>query len=276
MQEFKITSAILDSLYARQQKIRLNILQMITKAKSSHLGCSLGIVDLLNVLYGTVLDLEAIKAQQYPRDIFILSKGHSASALYATLSAVGLIPEADLATYYMNDSKLAGHPIRQMYPGIEASTGSLGHGLSLAVGFARALKDDGYQNRVFVLIGDGEAQEGSIWEAVEMAVRFELTNLTLIIDDNNLQGLNNTSELSGDTLTQRLQAFGMHVVDIDGHDYQQIIAAYEIKPTSGPLAIRAHTTKGKGISFMENRLAWHYKSPNPQEFERAHKELLGL
>lgn len=263
--------------HERSKQARLWILDMISAANSSHFGCSLSIVDLLVVIYSR-FNLEPIAQKQYPRDVFILSKGHAAAALYAVQATVGLIPEAALKTFYQNDSVLAGHPIRHSFAGVEASTGSLGHGVSLGVGHALALRHDGHTNKVIVLVGDGECQEGSIWEALDMATRFKLDNIILLIDYNNLQGLDNTEDISGAELQKKLEAFGCLVSVVDGHDHVQINQAIEAaqKETGKPAAIIAYTTKGKGIPFMENKLEWHYKCPKGEIYEAAKKALSEL
>lgn len=263
--------------HQRSKQARLWILDMISAANSSHFGCSLSIVDLLVVIY-SMFDLEPIQQKQYPRDIFILSKGHAAAALYAVHATVGLIPESALKTFYKDNSVLAGHPIRHSFAGVEASTGSLGHGASLGVGHALALRHDGHTNTVIVLVGDGECQEGSVWEALDMVTRFKLDNFILVVDYNNLQGLDTTEDISGKELHKKLEAFGCAVSEVDGHDHAQIFQAIQnAKIGSGkPHAVIAYTTKGKGIPFMENKLEWHYKCPKGDIYEAAKKTLSEL
>ncbi|MCF7800268.1 transketolase [Candidatus Babeliales bacterium] len=263
-----------DFFEEKAKNIRLDILEMVTNAKSSHIGSAYSIVDILTVLFHTFINLDLIKKNNKNRDYFILSKGHSIAALYATLVSVDLINKDELKNYYQNNSLLAGHPIKNSFPGIEASTGSLGHGLSIAVGLSIAFKRDNINNKIYVLLGDGECQEGSVWEAVNMAVSLKLNNLVIIIDKNNLQGFDFTQNLSAGCLQNKFQAFGCKTLSIDGHNYAQIIDAIKFSFNSDlPSVIVANTIKGKGVEFMQNKLEWHYKSPNIQEYELAKKEI---
>jgi transketolase len=223
-------------------------------------------------LYHNVLDTEKIKNGDKTRDYFILSKGHAVSALYATLMSVGLISKDLISHYNKIGTGLCGHPVKDSYPGIEVSSGSLGQGLPMAVGLALAFKNDNKQNKVYALVGDGECQEGSIWEAVTFAARYKLNNLTIIIDYNNLQGIDRSSDIMPGNLNEKFQAFGCQTITINGHDHEQINNALLTIQTA-PLVIIANTTKGKGISFMEDKLEWHYKSPNQEQFNHALKEL---
>ena len=252
--------------------IRMLTLTMLTTAKASHLGSAFSIIDILTVLYHNVLDTEKIKHSTQLRDYFILSKGHAVSALYATLMSVNIISE-DLVPFYNKiGTGLCGCPIKDSYPGIEASTGSLGHGLPMAVGLALALKHDEKPNKVYVLVGDGECQEGAIWEAIMVASRYKLNNLIIIVDYNNLQAIDRSNDIMPGTLDEKFRAFGCATITIDGHDYAQIHCALTM-PKTAPLVIIANTIKGKGISFAEDKLEWHYKSPNQEEFLQAQKEL---
>lgn len=266
---------LLETLHNKAQYSRQLIVNVLTKTKNSHLGCALSIIDILTVIYHCFLDLEKIKNKQLDRDYFILSKGHAASALYVTLATNGLFDEQRLETYHQNGVPFAGHPMKDTLPGIEASTGSLGHGLSLGVGLAIAAKHDNHNNNIYVLVGDGECQEGSIWEAITMAARFKLNNLTLIIDYNNLQSLYDTpDEIMPGSFRDKFKAFCWTVTEIDGHNHAQILEALA-KNTSmqTPHVIIARTTKGKGISFIENKIEWHYKSFSHEQFTQAHEEL---
>ena len=257
--------------------IRIKILDMLTSANSSHLGPCFSIVDIITVLYHHVFDIKKIASQDRSRDFFILSKGHAAAALYAVLHSVDLIPDVACDNYACDGSTLAGHPIKGAYPGIEASTGSLGHGLSLGVGLALAHRHDGLSNRVYVLMGDGECQEGSVWEALMMASRFALNNLTIIIDYNKLQGYDRTDDIVRGSFEKRFQAFGAHVMTIDGHDFTSICDAFSgVGKTQGPDVIIANTIKGKGISCIEDKLEWHYKSFKNDEYLAARKALNAL
>ncbi len=267
----------MDQIFLQNQarQVRLTILEMINAAKCSHIGSAFSIVDIMTVLFHKFINIDLIKQKSKNRDYFILSKGHASAALYATLSSVGLIDPGELKNYYKDGSKLTGHPIKDSFPGIEASTGSLGHGLSLAVGLALACKHDQINNKIYVILGDGECQEGSVWEAVMMAVRFKLNNLVLIIDNNNLQALDRTSDVAIGSWHEKFTGFGCNCRIVDGHSFGRLIEVLQNTGHSDcPDVIIANTTKGKGVSFMQDRLEWHYKSPNAQEYENAKKEIL--
>lgn len=271
-----VTPALVDVLTARATASRLHILDMLTRAKASHIGSAFSVIDILTVLYACFVDTQAIRQQRADRDYVILSKGHSASALYAALAGAGIISTGELATFYKDGSVLGGHPIRQAVPGIEASTGSLGHGLSIAVGLALAAKHSNSAQRAYVVIGDGECQEGSVWEAVAMAARFKLSNLTAIVDANNLQGLSATQDVMSD-LDKKFQAFGCAVRHVDGHSYEQLIATLnEAGSSTRPEVIIAKTIKGKGVELFEHKLEWHYKSCNKEQYICARKQLEGV
>ncbi len=261
-------------LFNKACDIRIKILDMLTSADSSHLGPCFSIVDILTVLYHHVLDVQKITLQEKSRDFFILSKGHAAAALYAVLNSVNLIPDAACSNYACDGSVLAGHPMKGAFPGIEASTGSLGHGLSLGVGLAIASRLDGLSNRIYVLMGDGECQEGSVWEALMMASRFALNNLTIIIDYNKLQGYDRTDDIFYGSFEKRFQAFGANTITVDGHDYSALSSAfYSVGKTMAPDVIISHTIKGKGISCIEDKLEWHYKSFKADEYITVRKAL---
>lgn len=256
------------------RKIRRLILIMLTTAKSSHLGSAYSIVDILTVLYHNILDVEKIKNKNPHRDYFILSKGHAVSALYATLMSVGIIPETLVTSYEKVGTALCGHPVKDSFPGIEASTGSLGQGLSMAVGLALAFKKDGKPNKVYALLGDGECQEGSVWEALMVAARYKLNNLTIFVDYNNQQAFSRSNDIIPGTLDEKFRAFCCTTTIINGHDLEAIHQALVTPPsTPTPLVIIAHTIKGKGLSFAEDKLEWHYRSANQEQFEQALKEL---
>ena len=267
----------------KAKQIRLSILDMITSANSSHIGSAFSIVEILTVLFHKFINTELIKQKSRERDYFILSKGHAASALYATLASVGIINSEILKTYYQDGSILAGHPCKGCVPGVEVSSGSLGHGLSLGVGIAIACKNDGIKNKIYVLLGDGECQEGAVWEAVMMAVRFELNNLIIIIDNNKLQALGRTNEIVLGSWEDKFKGFGCNCIPVDGHDFGALILSLskDVSESPGcgaikrPHVIIADTIKGKGVSFMQDCLAWHYKSPKEQEYEIAKKQILG-
>jgi transketolase len=262
------------ALEQQARKIRFLIVQMLTYAKSSHLGGALSMTDILTVLYHGIFDVEKIKNKDPLRDYFILSKGHAAAGLYATLMSVGLISEQLVTSYNKINTGLCGHPIKDAYPGIEASTGSLGQGLPMAVGIALALKNDTKCNKVVCLVGDGECQEGSIWESLMFASRYKLNNLIVIVDYNKLQGLDRSYEIMPGTFDEKFKAFCCTTISINGHDLQEVYQAVSSAVLSSfPTVIIAHTIKGKGVSFAEDKLEWHYKSPNQEQYLQAQKEL---
>jgi transketolase len=254
-----------DELFSIAQQCRRDVVDMLTSVNSSHLGCTFSILDILVVLYHRIVSVDAIKKQLASRDYVLLSKGHAASGLYAVLASVELLPRQMLSNYHQGF--LAGHQTRKTYYGIEISTGSLGHGPSLAVGMALAAKHDGLPSHFFVIVGDGECQEGSVWEAITMAVRLNLDNLTIIVDYNNLQGLDRSDDIATEPLDGKFKAFGCTVLHTDGHDHQALLSTLTTPNTpQRPNVVIAHTTKAKGIHFMENKLEWHYKSCKPDEY----------
>ncbi|MBN2239561.1 MAG: transketolase [Dehalococcoidales bacterium] len=256
--------------------IRVNALKMVHRSKASHIGTGLSMADILAVLYNNILKHNPQNPYWNERDRFILSKGHGAAALYALLAEQGYFPKAWLDTYCQNDGKLPGHTTTHGIPGIEISAGSLGHGLPVACGMALAAKTDGDTFKVFVLLGDGECDEGSIWEAALFAGHHKLDNLIAIIDHNKIQALGNTNEvLDISPLAGKWEDFNWRVREIDGHDHGQIENALNNLPVekNKPTCIIAHTVKGKGISFMENKLEWHYKSPDSEQLSEALHEL---
>ncbi len=258
--------------------IRHQTLLMTNKAKSSHLGSNYSMVELLAVLYGKVLRVNSAEPTWPERDRFILSKGHACAAYYAVLSASGFFPAEWLDTFYQNGSRLAGHATHTNVPGIEISTGSLGHGLSVATGMALAAKRDGQSYRVFCLLSDGECDEGSTWEPVLFAPHHKLDNLIALVDYNKIQALGDVEEVVGlEPFADKWRAFGWAVREIDGHNIAEIEKVLsEIPFEEGrPSCIIAHTVKGKGVSFMENKLLWHYRTPQGEEFEAALAELKG-
>lgn len=237
------------------REVRKKIIYIANKSKSPHVGSSLSCVDILSVLYFEILKLKPWKE----RDIFILSKGHAAMSLYCTLSARGIIDESLLDGYYKNNGTLPAHLDRFSAKGIEVSAGSLGHGFNIGLGMAYGFKKKEENRKVFVLIGDGEAQEGSIWEGALFASKLELDNFTAIIDYNNLQGYGRACQLcTFEPLRSKWEAFGWHVTEIDGHDHEAIKSALESGSSKKPKLVIAKTVKGKGVSFMEDQLIWHY------------------
>ena len=262
---------------ALAKRIRQHVVRMTHRAKSSHVGTSLSMADLLAVLYGEILRVKPDQPDWPDRDRFILSKGHGAAGAYAALAERGFFPlQQALETYYQNGSALAGHITHTGVPGVDASTGSLGHGLSIACGMALVGKRDGRPYRAFALLSDGECDEGSTWEAVLFAPHHHLDNLVAIVDYNKIQSLGRVSEvLDLEPLGEKWRSFGWAVREIDGHDVEQIHRALLAVPfePGRPSCIIAHTVKGKGVSFMEDKLAWHYQPPNDQELEQALAEL---
>ena len=254
--------------------IRKHAVNMTSTGGSSHIGSILSIADILAVLYGSVLNYKADNPKWQSRDRFILSKGHAGAGVYAALAESGFMSVDKLKTHYKNGSDLSGHVSHKGIPGVEFSTGSLGHGLPVAAGMALAAKINEDEHTVYVLMSDGECDEGSNWEAALFAPHHKLDNLVVIIDRNKLQSIHSTEETLGlEPFVDKWQAFGWNVVDVDGHDHEQLISACNSKMVGKPLCIMANTTKGKGISFMENQVLWHYRSPQGKEYEAAIKEL---
>ena len=259
--------------------VRQDILKMIHNAKSGHPGGALSCVDILAVLYKKILNvpLEWDKSPYFKqRDRFVLSKGHASAALYATLAHCGYFSTDLLMGFRILGSKLQGHPSSRVnLAGIEVSTGSLGQGLSIGVGIALALKLDNIQSKVYVLLGDGEMQEGNVWEGLMSANSHNLDNLVIIVDKNNLQIDGSTTDIKTlEPLDKKLEAFGFEVVTIDGHNFEEIEnSLLEAREAKKPYAIIANTIKGKGVSFMENNASWHGKAPKDDELEAALKEL---
>jgi len=258
------------------KKLRRHIITMIGKAGSGHPGGSLSAVEILTTLYFKLLRHDPKNPRWPDRDRFILSKGHAAPVLYATLAECGYFPVEELLTLRQLDSNLQGHTDRKLTPGVEMSAGSLGQGLSFATGVALAGRLDAQEYRVYVLLGDGECDEGQVWEAAMAAAHYNLDNLVAIVDNNGLQidGWN-CDVMSLAPFDQKWQAFGWHVMEVDGHDFTQLIDAFnQTKSVKGqPTVILAHTVKGKGVSFMENNADFHGKAPTPAEVEIALKEL---
>lgn len=272
---------MLDSNEIKQLKTicnqtRKNIVKMVHNSASGHIGGALSGVEILNVLYHKYLNIPTDwddAADFDNRDRFILSKGHASALLYSVLAQKGFFPESELLTYRKFGSKLQGHPCCKALKGVEVSSGSLGQGLAVGCGMAIGLKLDKKSSKVVVYMGDGELQEGSVWEALMQASHRKLDNLIAIIDRNGLQIDGETeSVMSLNPLDEKLKSFGWNVVEIDGHDLNQILTALET-PSEAPLAIIANTVKGKGVSFMENNAGWHGKAPNDEQLEQALVEL---
>jgi len=258
-------------------KTRQDILKMAMSANGGHIAPSYSMVDILTVLYfDNVLVYDAQDAFWEGRDYFILSKGHGVLALYSILSQAGFFTEDKLKTFGKLGSELGSLARAYSVPGVEASTGSLGHGLSYATGIALSLKKENKNNQVYVLLGDGECEEGSVWEAVMFAAHNKLDNLTMIVDYNGLQAMDSIqSIMSLNDFKSKFESFGLCVLDINGHDYSEIKRALNKSKDlcQKPKVIIAHTVKGKGISFMENVPIWHYRIPDKDELKIALKEL---
>jgi transketolase len=263
-------------LAAKARRIRRASLRMVHAARIGHPGGDLSAADILATLFFHTLRVDPANPRDPVRDRFILSKGHAAASLYATLAEAGFFPQGDLDTFMRPLSMLNGHPDRNKVPGVEANTGPLGHGLPIAVGAALAAKMDGASWRTFVLTGDGELQEGSNWEAIMAASQFRLDNLTAIVDRNGLQLGDATERTVGlEPLADRWRAFGWAVVEVDGHDHAAMAATFDRLPLQAgrPSCVIARTTKGRGVSFMEDRFEWHHRVPDDAELARALQEL---
>ena len=271
-----MTSNEKQHLMAMACKVRMGVIEGTHGAKAGHPGGSLSAADLFTYLYFKELDVDPKDPKREDRDRFVLSKGHTAPGLYAALALRGFFPVEDLPTLRHIDSYLQGHPNMDTVPGVDMSTGSLGQGVSCAAGMALAAKKMGRSCRVYALLGDGEIQEGQVWEAMMFACHYDLDNLCVIIDNNGLQIDGPVDQvMSPYPIPEKLRAFGAEGVEIDGHDFEQIEAAFEkARATKGaPTAIVMKTVKGKGVSYMEGQAGWHGKAPNDEEYETAMSEL---
>jgi transketolase len=267
-------------LKKKSNETRRLIIETVHHAGAGHVGGPMSATDLLVSLYFDVMNIRENEPNWKNRDRFILSKGHSAIALYAVLALRGYFPVEEMKTFDSIDSRLQGHPDMTILPGIDMSTGSLGQGISAAVGMALAAKLSGEDYYTYCMIGDGESQEGQVWEAADTASKYELDNLIVILDYNKLQQYgwtrsDNNREVPITSPQTRFEAFGWNVIEMDGHDYEAIIeACKEAKKVKGkPTVLVAHTVKGKGISFMENDYLWHSRVPTDEELENGIKEL---
>lgn len=255
--------------------IRRNIVSMVYNAQSGHPGGSLGATDIVTYLYFKEMNINKDNCESNKRDRFVLSKGHCSPALYATLHEAGLV-EGDIMTFRQIGSKFQGHPSMKYIKSVDMSTGSLGQGVSTAVGMAIANKSDKNDYRVYALCGDGESEEGIVWEAMMSACHYKLDNLCIIFDQNNLQIDGNVQDVVGPLpLTDKAKAFGAHVIEADGHDFDSLAKAFEeARNTKGvPTVIVAHTVKGKGVSYMEDNYAWHGAAPNEEQYKIAMEDL---
>lgn len=266
----------MENLCQKALNIRKNIIEMIYQAKSGHPGGALSCSDILTALYFSEMRVDVNDPKNENRDRLVLSKGHASSALYATLAEKGFIPKEDLLGFRNINSILQGHPDMKKIPGVDMSTGSLGQGLSVANGIALAAKSDKKDYRVYCIMGDGEIEEGQIWEAAMTASHYSLDNLCAIVDNNNLQIDGTVTEvMNPNPIDEKFKSFGFNVININGNDMGEILSAFEkARIAKGkPTAIVAKTIKGKGISFMENQAGWHGKAPNEQEYEEAIRQL---
>ena len=257
-------------------RVRMGVVEGTHAAKAGHPGGSLSAADLFAYLYFKELNIDPARPKDPDRDRFVLSKGHTAPGLYAALANRGFFPVEDLKTLRQIGSYLQGHPNMDTVPGVDMSTGSLGQGISAACGMALAARHMGKACRVYTLLGDGEIEEGEVWEALMFAHHYKLDNLCVIIDNNGLQIDGPVTEvMSSYPIPDKLRAFGFEVAEIDGHDFGQMEAVFaKAKETKGvPFAIVMHTTKGKGVSYMEDQVGWHGKAPNDAEYEQAMGEL---
>jgi transketolase len=259
-------------------RIRLHALRMTSGAGSSHIGSVFSMADILAVLYGEVLRVDPANPRWKDRDRFILSKGHAGAGVYAVLAERGFFPIEKLDSHYRDGSDLSGHVSHKGVPGVELSTGSLGHGLPVGAGMAYAAKLDAASHRVFVLLSDGECDEGSNWEAILFASHHRLDGLIVIVDYNKVQSLKPVAETLGlEPFADKWRSFGWNVTEVDGHDHGQLRGALSSLPveTGKPTCVIAHTIKGKGVSFMEHSVLWHYRTAKGDEFAAAENELLG-
>ena len=257
-------------------KVRMGVIEAVHGAKAGHPGGSLSASDMFTYLYFKEMNIDPANPKWDDRDRFVLSKGHTAPGLYSALAHRGFFPVEDLPTLRHIDSYLQGHPNMNTVPGVDMSTGSLGQGISCAVGMALGLKHQGKSARVYTLLGDGEIQEGQVWEACMAAAHYNLDNFVAIVDNNGLQIDGNVADvMSPYPIVDKLEAFGFDVTAIDGHDFDQIAAAFEkAKTVKGkPSAIVMKSVKGKGVSYMENNAGWHGKAPNDEQFAQAKTEL---
>lgn len=264
-----------DELAEQCRQMRKTIIQTIGNANMGHIGGDLSVIDILGALYFNVLQVNPEDPTAPDRDRFILSKGHCAVALYTAMAYAGYFPVEEMSTFVQPQSRLNGHPCNEKLPGVETSTGPLGHGLPVGVGAAIGAKIQKKPWQVYVVVGDGEIQEGSNWEAAMTAAYKKLDNLTLIIDRNRLQQGDRTDDVTSlEPLTERFKSFGWDSLEVDGHDYGALIEALKAPRVEGkPRCLVANTFKGKGVSFIQDRVEWHHKVPSPEQVEEALNEL---
>ena len=270
----------IQALQGKAALVRQDIIREVYSANSGHPGGSLSCADIMTALYFEVMNIDPADPAKEGRDKFVLSKGHAAPALYAAMAERGFFPKEELTTLRHIGTRLQGHPSMKKLPGLEMSTGSLGQGISAAVGMALAAKLDKSPARIYTILGDGELQEGMVWEAAMAASHYGLDNLCAVVDHNGLQiDGKNDDVMTVNPIANKFAAFGWNVIAIDGHDMEQIVAAFAdakaIKNSGRPTVIVAETVKGKGVSFMENQAGWHGKAPNAEQAAQAMTELGG-
>ena len=258
------------ALWMRQKEIEL-----VHRTHASHVAAMLSVTDILAVLYSDVLRYDPKNPRWENRDRLVLSKGHAGVAVYCALAAYGFFPEEQLMTYYQDGSYLSGHVSHKNVPGVEFSTGSLGHGIAVAAGMATAAKLQGKRHRIYAIVGDGECEEGIVWEIALIAAHQRLDNFTVIVDHNHMQAMGDCDEVAGlGSLKEKWASFGWNAVEVrDGNDHAQLREAFSTVPEGKPTCVIAHTVKGKGVSFMENNLLWHYRDPQGEYYEKAMVEL---
>lgn len=265
---------VMPVLQAAADRSRAHVLRMVSAARLGHLGGDLSVLDVLTTLYGAVLRVDPLDPAWPDRDRMVMSKGHCSEALYATLAWAGFFPESELATFNQPLSALNGHPNRTYVPGVETNTGALGHGLPVALGCALGLRLRGSDARVFVVLGDGELQEGSNWEAAMSAAHARLDGLTAVVDRNRLQQGARTEDTARlDPLPEKWASFGWDVVEVDGHDHLTLRDVLAGRADGRPRCVIAHTVKGRGVSFMQDRVEWHHKVPTVDQLAAALEEL---
>ena len=272
----KIQNKTIDELKEKKKKIRLGIIDAVYYGKSGHPGGSLSVADIMTVLYFDEMNIDSEKPDWEERDRLVLSKGHCSPALYSALAYRGFFPIEDLKTFRNINSYLQGHPDRKHIPGVDMTTGSLGQGLSAANGIAIAGKMENKNYRVYCILGDGELEEGQIWEAAMSANKYKLDNLCVIIDNNNLQIDGTIDEvMSSKPIDEKFRSFGFEIINIDGHNLEEIKSAFEVARNikNKPVCIIANTIKGKGVSYMENKPEWHGKAPNDEEYKKAVEDI---
>lgn len=258
------------------RRVRIHALRMTSAGGSSHVGAVFSMADVIATLYGGVLRLDPLDPKHPQRDRFVLSKGHAGAGVYAVLAERGFFPVEWLSTHYRDGSSLSGHVSHKNIPGVELSTGSLGHGLSVAAGMAFGARLDGHGHRVYCLMSDGECDEGSVWEAVLFAGHHGLDHLVAVVDYNKIQSLAPVPETLGlEPFADKWRAFGWAVAEVDGHDHAALREVLDAIPRAAgrPTCVLAHTTKGKGVSFMENTVLWHYRTARGDELAAAMREL---